>query len=366
MVAPQVQTLLSLVNEVEDAVGSRDADRRVAMLRRMTDLFTDEVPRISETQVGAFDEVMVRLSTAAPIKARAELAERLAGIGLAPRKVVRDLAYDESLDVAGPVLQRSTRLDEGDLVKIAQARGQDHLYVIAQRTSLSERLTDVLVTRGDQKVVRSVAGNEGARFSDFGFGVLTERAADDTVLESTLQTRADLPGARMAQLAERSRARIAARLAQTGAAPAPTPGRPVPFDARPTDEALAAAIAFVEGRGRGGQGLGYEEEDVLAWVREGRVLEALVALSRAAGVPVPVALRAHRAAHHDPLLFLVRSVRYGWGTLKALLMTKLEGPPSIDTLTSAQEAFRALSVATAQRVVRFTAVREQAQESSAA
>ncbi len=337
----------------------------------MTDLFADEVPRISELQVGAFDEVMVRLADKAPTRVRAELSERLAGIGIAPRKVVRDLAFDESLAVAGPVLQRSTRLDERDLVKIAEVRGQDHLLAISQRPALSETITDVLVTRGDVKVVRSVAGNEGARFSQYGFTAMTDRAAEDVVLEDKLKARPDLPKAQMARLAETARARIEARLAkagvtQPGVTQPAAAGRAAPYDARPGEAVLAAAVAFVEARSQGANGLGYEEEDVLGWIREGRVLESLVAIARAAGVPPIVALRAHRAAHQDPLLFLVRAVRYGWGTLKALLLTKTSGAPDADAQAAALEAFQALSVSTAQRVVRFTAVREQAQESSAA
>ena len=43
---------------------------------------------------------------------------------------------------------------------------------IAQRTTLSERLTDILVERGNDHVATAVTANEGARFSETGFRTL--------------------------------------------------------------------------------------------------------------------------------------------------------------------------------------------------
>ena len=65
---------------------------------------------------------------------------------------------------------------------IARARGQDHLLAISKRDTLSERVTDVLVNRGDQVVVRSVAGNDGARFSEGGLTRLLDKARGDAIL----------------------------------------------------------------------------------------------------------------------------------------------------------------------------------------
>jgi hypothetical protein len=77
-------------------------------------------------------------------------------------------------------------------------------------------------------------------------------------------------------------------------------------------------------------------------------------------MPVEMVARAYRQTHYDPLLFIVRSVRFGWGTFKLLLAHKAGRQPPADMLKSAFEAFQQLSVQTAQRVVRFTAARERA------
>ncbi|MEX6820735.1 hypothetical protein AB2C74_34075, partial [Pseudomonas aeruginosa] len=77
-------------------------------------LFVGQAADLSEEQVAAFDVVIVRLAQDIETNARAELAEQLADVTNAPSNVVRDLALDASVVVAGPVLERSTRLDEND------------------------------------------------------------------------------------------------------------------------------------------------------------------------------------------------------------------------------------------------------------
>lgn len=355
-------TLVSVVAEVEGAIASGDQARRVGILRRMTSLFTDEAARLDETQVAAFDEVILRLSRDIETRARVELSERLADVANAPRQVVRRLAFDDAVEVAGPVLERSERLDEGDLVQIAKERGQGHLYALSRRATLSERVTDMIVIRGDETVVRSVAGNGGARFSGGGFSVLTERAKEDETLQTTLAKRRDVPPAHQAQLVALAEARARANLARDFDADAAASAAATVAKAMTQDEAaLAAAIAVVERRARPGMGLGLEETDVAAWLSGGQTLEALVALARLAGVPPQMAVGAYEAVHYDPLLFLVRSVRFGWATLKLFLIAKTGRTPDQDTMRSAFEAFQGLSIATAQRVVRFTAARGQVQ-----
>jgi hypothetical protein len=67
-------------------------------------------------------------------------------------------------------------LGEGDLIASASQQGQDHPLAIAQRETISEKVTDILIERGEQKVVHGVAKNAGARISDDGFGKLVLRS----------------------------------------------------------------------------------------------------------------------------------------------------------------------------------------------
>ena len=110
----------------------------------------------------------------------------------APPITIQALAND-AIDVAGPVLGQSERLDEPALVENASTKGQEHLLAISRRRTLSEAVTDVLLVRGDRQVVLSTAENPGARFSENGFVKLVERAEGDDRLAECVGSRAEIP-----------------------------------------------------------------------------------------------------------------------------------------------------------------------------
>jgi uncharacterized protein (DUF2336 family) len=359
--------LVAFVNEIEDAIGSEDPIRRLETLRAVTTLFLSQAPSLNETHVGVFDEVILRLSRDVERRARAELAERLADIANAPRKVVRDLAYDEEIQVARPVLERSPRIEEEVLVAIARGRGQDHLLALSRRRELSDDLTEVLVDRGDDRVARSVAENEGAAVSERSLARLVERASTDAALYERLRGRRGLPPEEVTRMLEIARERVRENLKQEfsgiveqvvdAAVKEVTRAVAEPEPPAPRAESLARAVAVVKAKA---DGVGVIEDDVSEWIRSGRIEEALAAIAHLADMPVETVVRAYESVHYDPLLFIVRSVRFGWATLKLLLNARSGVQASNEDLKGAFEAFQQLSIQTAQRVVRFTAARERA------
>ncbi|MFX5438043.1 DUF2336 domain-containing protein, partial [Acinetobacter baumannii] len=79
--------------------------------------------------------------------AKALLANRLAPIDTAPPQTIRTLAFDDLIEVAGPVLTLSPRLDDDTLIETARSKSQAHLLAISNRKTLSGAVTDVLVLR---------------------------------------------------------------------------------------------------------------------------------------------------------------------------------------------------------------------------
>src|ERR1700739_2707561 len=118
---------LSLLSELEDAIKCGSQDRRIATLRRVTDLFLSESERLNENQIAVFDDVLCQLVKRIETKAIVELSFRLAPVDNAPIEIIRHLARDDSIAVAQPVLSRSARLTSADLVDIAKSKGQEHL-----------------------------------------------------------------------------------------------------------------------------------------------------------------------------------------------------------------------------------------------
>ena len=92
------------------------------MLRRITTLFLHGSDSFNDDHVRLFDDVFGCLINEIESRARRNCRNRLAPVANAPLAVVRRLAKDEDIMVAGPVLAQSPRLDDTDLVEIASTK----------------------------------------------------------------------------------------------------------------------------------------------------------------------------------------------------------------------------------------------------
>jgi uncharacterized protein (DUF2336 family) len=205
------------LQDLESLAREHSSDKRRALLRAVTDRFLADETR-SERETALFDDVVTMVLDEVEPMARAELSQRLADLTKPPRKVLIVLAEDD-ISVAHPILTRSTALDEADLIRIASQWPQAHLKAIASRATLSERVTDVLVDRGDERVVATVVDNQGARFSQASFSALAERATTDETLLRRLSARSDLPDEITARLLPHITGVLEAKLHEAGANP---------------------------------------------------------------------------------------------------------------------------------------------------
>jgi uncharacterized protein (DUF2336 family) len=357
----------SLITELEDAISSGSVDRRVDTLRRVCDLFETGASMYSDEQVELFDDVIGRLAASIEAKARAELSNRLAPIANAPVNIVKTLATDDLIEVAGPVLAQCARLDDEDLIGTARSKGQQHLLAIAQRASLSEAVTDVLVTRGDGEVMHSVAGNDGARFSDAGFGVLIERASGDDALAERVGLRADIPRRHFVALVAAASATVQKRLVAANPQAADHI-RHVVADIEDKMKAAqgrdyTAARARVEALQQAGK-LG--ESEVHTFAKSAKFEETAVSLSLLCGLPIDMIEQAMLDERPDMLLILAKAIGYSWATAKLLLLLRTGGRgASHQDLELALHSFDRLQVSTAQRAVRFYQTRQNAGLSAA-
>src|SRR4030088_67810 len=125
--------------------------------------------------------------------AKSLLANRLAPLDTAPPLTIRALAFDDIIEVAGPVLSQSARLDDKTLIENARSKSQAHLMAISTRRVLSGAVTDVLVQRGNDEVVQSTVNNPGAEFSEQGFTRLVDRAEGNDDLATCVGLRPAIP-----------------------------------------------------------------------------------------------------------------------------------------------------------------------------
>ncbi|MDA1089596.1 MAG: DUF2336 domain-containing protein [Proteobacteria bacterium] len=183
---------LSHLEDLARLTKENSADGRQKLLHEVTEMFMQSPDTLNEREVAHFGEIMGSMVNQVETMVRQHLSETIASVGNAPRDLVLSLANDE-LEVALPMLRNSTVLQDEDLVAIAEQQSQEHLNAIAQRESVGESVTDVLVKKGDDTVLGSLAVNNGAQFSRRGMETFVERAKDNDDLELSLSKRTDVP-----------------------------------------------------------------------------------------------------------------------------------------------------------------------------
>ena len=360
----------SLIGELEQAIASGTAERRVASLWHVTDLFITGASRYSDEQISLFDDVITRLAAQIEVTARAKLARLLAPVANAPVNTIKALAFDEEIEVAGPVLARSERLDEETLRENAATQSQLHLLAISKRRILSEAVTDVLIERGDSRVARSVTRNAGARFSDAGIEMLVMRSAGDDVLAERLGLRSDIPRQHFVRLIARASDAVRAKLA------AANPGAveeiqsvitevvgKIRADAVIQSGDYMAARRKLEALQRAGS---LSEATIYECAKARRFEETVAALALMCGVPIEVAETALFDDAPDTTLILAKAAGLSWTTVKFVLLLRTGGHGvSARELEDALKSYEELSDESAQLAVRFYQRRRRLAEQSA-
>ncbi|HEY2185714.1 MAG TPA: DUF2336 domain-containing protein [Xanthobacteraceae bacterium] len=358
----------SLIPELEEVIQHGSFARRAETLRRITDLFAEGAGRLKESHIQLFDDVFCQLAAQVDTTARAELSNRLAVLGNAPRELIRRLAKDDDAAVARGVLRRSQRLEHGDLIDIAEAKSQAHLLAISKRRGIPPTVTDILVRRGDQAVLRGLAENLDAQLSEASFVRLVERAAEDGVLAEKIGSRPDLPPRLFSDLLLDSTQAVQQRLLAAAKPELRSEIARVLTEASATEQAQASRrdyepaqrkIAELNKDGK------LDEAALVDFARIGRGEEMTAALAVLCAVPVDVVDRLVAADRPDPVLILCKSAGWGWQTVKAILAAM----PQCCRLSSreldmAYENFERLSPTTAQRVMRFWQVQHWQHASS--
>jgi uncharacterized protein (DUF2336 family) len=182
-----------LIAQFDAALGKLPSSQHLLVQRQVTDLFLSCSAFYNERQAAILNGLMGRLIERVDRRALLDLSGRLAAVDNAPANVIGRLSSDNDIAIAGPVLEKSKVLTDENLAAIAKVKSQDHLLAIAGRKRIGEIVTDVLVERGNGDVVRKVAGNPGASFSELGFVKIVHIASGNEVLAIALACRNDVP-----------------------------------------------------------------------------------------------------------------------------------------------------------------------------
>src|SRR5258707_13328229 len=103
VVAASLDSIAELTGAAKDELPQRDA----RMLKQVADLFLSNVDRLRESQIGAFDAILVPLVERMEAATLIHLSEALSNTNLAPCETIRKLAFHRDPLVAAPVLRNS-------------------------------------------------------------------------------------------------------------------------------------------------------------------------------------------------------------------------------------------------------------------
>ena len=363
----------SLIAELEDAIQGGSRDKRVETLRRVTDLFLNDANRLNDQQIDVFDEVLGRLIKNVEEKTLAELSRRLGPVKNAPIEVLRNLARDDNITVAEPVLAQSVRLSSNDLVEIAKTKSQAHLFAISGRERLDVTVTDVLVERGDQQVVRRVAGNSGARFSEVGYATLVQRSERDEKLAERVGLRLDLPLQLLRQLLARAGEAVRNRLLAVAgpemrdqiqralATVTEDIGCEASMDREQDFEQARRRVLALNSKGELNQAM------LLEFIRESKSADLIAALALMCAAPFELMVNLMQSQHREAILIPCKAAGLDWPAVRAVLNGRaIGGAVSDHDLENARAEYNKLTQSSAQRVLRFWQVRQSATANSVA
>lgn len=350
----------SIITEIEGTFASGSVEKQAEILRRVTDLFLAGADKYSDEHVDLFDGVISRIAEKIETKARAELAHRLAPADNAPPKTIRTLARDKSIDVAGPILSLSNRLSDDDLLTIASDNSQERLLAISKRSTLSEKVSDVLVTHGNRDVVLSVTQNEGARFSNAGYGTLVDRSINDEVLAICVTMRKDIPQEHFNALIAKASDVVFEKLAASNPHAvyevhrvlADITGQDVAEQPKMTRDYREAAAQFDIVRRSGAP----VDPVVCEYAAKGKFEETVAALSALCQAPSKLveSVMNNSRAESDFALILAKAAGLSWPTAKHICILRRKAfRYSPQAIEAARRSFDRLQPTTAQRLVRF-------------
>lgn len=347
-------TSAALFAELDDVIKIGSPSRQTRILKQVTDLFRADIDRLDETQTDVFDDVLIRLMERVDTQALVQLSTILSDIAPAPRETIRQLAFHEDASVASPVLAKSDRLSETQLIEIANTRGKQHLLAISGRKALNETLTDALIGRGDAQIFNALARNAGARFSEGGYAALVGSAERDESLIERLGLRLDIPAKLLRKLLEMATDAVWARLstAHRPVMSGKTQSQAAAVNAAPSTPAdYTEAMNEVVALNRAAK---LNDSTVNRFAVRGQHDKMVAALSFMTEVRVEEIEPLMSSDRLYGLIVACKAARLDWSTTTQIIRNRPACPPITDReLEQGREVFDALLLSVAQWTIRF-------------
>jgi uncharacterized protein (DUF2336 family) len=155
-------------------------------------LFRTQGDLLSDRERSLMREILQRLTHDVEMAVRIALAERLADDPTAPLDLIL-LLVDDKIEVARPIILRSRKLTDRDLLAFIAEADELRQTLCAQRAHIGEPVTDVLARSDAESVLVALVRNATARIAPGTFETLVEKSRRIASIQEPLVKRDDLP-----------------------------------------------------------------------------------------------------------------------------------------------------------------------------
>lgn len=172
---------------------SKSNESRTQLVENITDLFLTEGGRLSEHERALMSDILGKLIKQVETDIRRSLADSLLRSGVDLPDIATLLANDE-IEVARPLLEQSTLLQDPELIEVIRMRTDEHRLAISMREKLSETVSNALIEYGSEDVIETLLNNHDAQISKRAMEYLVMESRRVDRFQEPLVMRSDLPG----------------------------------------------------------------------------------------------------------------------------------------------------------------------------
>lgn len=178
-------------DDVQRLMSNPSAEVRADTATKIATNFQDG--SLGEVEQQLASEIFRVLAKDAEERVREALSANLKNASNLPPDVAKSLAADISDNVALPIIQFSSALNEDDLIEIVRTQAPQRQVAVASRDDVTENVANVLVDEADKSAVVALVSNERVHLSEGVLDKVVDNYGDDEDIQNPLVHRPSLP-----------------------------------------------------------------------------------------------------------------------------------------------------------------------------
>lgn len=169
-----------------------DGTSRGDVYLAVASLYHSQGARLSERERTLMREILQRLTKDVEMAIRIALAEKLADDPEAPLDLIL-LLVDDAIEVARPIIMRSRKLGDAEILSFVNEASALHQEACASRPKIGEPVTEVLAKSDAEPVLVALIRNVTAKIGLHTFKTLVDKSRRIAAIQEPLAKREDLP-----------------------------------------------------------------------------------------------------------------------------------------------------------------------------